>query len=115
MRHGFSSLVGLGLLLLLPPAVARSVVTPGAPATAAAQNAAYRVQAGRVSGVDLKRGYLAVDGQAYRLDESQAAFSDDRATAPKSGLGSLRIGDKVIVRSIKGNGLPLVVQLVVQD
>ena len=57
----------------------------------------------------------AVDGQAYQIDERQVAFSDDRAAPPAAGLASLRIGDKVVVRSVKTGGLPTIVQLVVRD
>jgi len=110
------ALAGIGLLAFLSQAtVARSVVVPGAPAAAAENAAVYRLQSGRISNIDVRRGVLVVDGQSYRLDARKAAFSDDRADPPSSGLASLRIGDKVVVRSIRSNGVPLVVQIVVGD
>ncbi len=114
-RVRVSALAGIGLLVFLAQAsFARSVVVPGRPAVAV-ENAAYRLHSGRISNVDLRRGVLAVDGQSYRLEASQAAFSDDRAEPPAGGLAALRIGDKVVVRSLRSSGLPLAVQIVVQD
>ena len=115
-RQRVATLAGLGLAVLLcHPALARSVVVPGAPAAAAAQSGAYRLQSGRVSSFDARRGVLVVDGQSYRVDPRQTAFSDDRAAAPGNGLGWLHAGDKVVVRSVRSSSVPLAVQIVVQD
>ncbi len=114
--HRVTTLAGLALAALLShPAPARSVVVPGAPVVVAAQSAAYRLQTGRVSSVDARRGVLVVDGQSYRVEPRKTAFSDDRAEAAGTGLASLRAGDKVVVRSVKSSSLPLAVQIVVQD
>ena len=114
--HRVATFAGLALAVLLAhPALARSVVVPGAPAAAAAQSAAYRLQSGRVSSIDVRRGVLVVEGQSYRVDPRKTAFSDDRAEPEGTGLASLHSGAKVVVRSLKSSSLPLAVQIVVQD
>jgi hypothetical protein len=106
----------LAVLTLLPAvASASSAVVPGQRAAAAKAADGVALHAGRITGFDLKRGLLVVDGQVYRIDPRQTAFSDDRAEPPANGIASLRPGDKVVVRSQRTSGSPLVIQLVVQD
>jgi hypothetical protein len=110
-RAILACVTGFGLALAVPAVVeATTTARPAAVAAVAAE-----IQSGHVTGIDLKRGLLFVDGQTYRIDAHQAAFSDDREKGGKSGVESLKRGDSVIVRSVRRNGERRVMQIVVKD
>ena len=113
---GLALALAFGTLLASQPAAARAPVEPRGPATAGLRpEPAQEIHEGRISGYDVRRGILMVDGQAFRVDPATTAFSDDRRVRPEGGLAGLRPGVKVIVRGVRRDGLMRATQLIARD
>jgi hypothetical protein len=114
-RHIASLVAGLGLMLALPAAVQARAPVPGGGTQPATSAPADKVQTGTVTSIDAARGIIVVDGRSYRMDARHTSLSVDRPKLRGTGLGSIKAGDKVMVRGVEKNGATQAVQVVVTN
>jgi hypothetical protein len=108
--------LGLALSLGCIGLVQAVTVTGPTPAASTRPNTnGETVTTGTVSSINMERGLLAVSGHVYRFTPTGVTFSDDRKKPGTEGLGGLKAGTKVTVRSVERDGGLQAIQVVARD